>query len=393
MRGVITLAHMETVDVGIVGAGIHGVSAAYHLAAGGVTARLFERGAPAGGPTGRSSAVCRGYYTNEFLAVVAHESIDMFRAFREMTGGDAGYRETGLLFLHPPGDEDQLRRSVASLREIGTSIRLYDRAALAAEFPGFAQEGIAFGAWEERAGYADPVSATSALFQAALRRGLRASLHTEAERVEPRAGGGAIVTTSEGERVECARLLLAAGPWTKPLAAQVGSELPLTVERHVVATLAWGAAPRMGFGHADLVGGYYMRPDGDELFILGPLHPEPQADPDAFDERIAEPELRELGAAVTRRVPALDVAQSRGGWASLYDISPDWQPVIGEVADGVFVDAGTSGHGFKLGPALGRYVASMVTGSPDPGLEQFHPRRFTEGRALRAGYGAARIIG
>jgi glycine/D-amino acid oxidase-like deaminating enzyme len=75
-------------------------------------------------------------------------------------------------------------------------------------------------------------------------------------------------------------------------------------------------------------------------------------------------------------------------------VSPDWQPVIGEIAEGVFVDAGTSGHGFKLAPALGRHVADLVTGADvDAGLDQFHPRRFERADALDAGYGKARILG
>jgi glycine/D-amino acid oxidase-like deaminating enzyme len=68
--------------------------------------------------------------------------------------------------------------------------------------------------------------------------------------------------------------------------------------------------------------------------------------------------------------------------------------VIGEIAPGVFVDAGTSGHGFKLAPALGRHVADLVTGGDvDPGLEQFRPRRFELATELDAGYGEARILG
>jgi glycine/D-amino acid oxidase-like deaminating enzyme len=75
-------------------------------------------------------------------------------------------------------------------------------------------------------------------------------------------------------------------------------------------------------------------------------------------------------------------------------VSPDWQPVIGEIADGVFVDAGTSGHGFKLAPALGRHVADLVCGKPvDPALAQFHPSRFDDGGMLEAGFGSVRILG
>ena len=189
------------------------------------------------------------------------------------------------------------------------------------------------------------------------------------------------------------RVLVAAGPWTRAVAAMVGADLPLTVERHIVATFAWGGDARVP-AHGDLPNGYYFRPEGEELFLVGPLHPEPNVDPDDFDERVGADEAARLGARVVKRVPGLLHATSRGGWASLYDVSPDWQPVIGEIAPGVFVDAGTSGHGFKLAPALGRHLADLVTGDDvDPGLEQFHPRRFELASALDAGYGEARILG
>jgi len=115
---------------------------------------------------------------------------------------------------------------------------------------------------------------------------------------------------------------------------------------------------------------------------------------DAFDERAGADETERLGSAAIRRAPTLRHATSRGGWASLYDVSPDWQPVIGEIAPGMFVDAGTSGHGFKLAPALGGHIADLIIGAgTDPGLEQFHPRRFERAGALDAGFGEARILG
>ncbi|HEY7658973.1 MAG TPA: FAD-dependent oxidoreductase, partial [Actinomycetota bacterium] len=81
---------MSGYDVAVVGAGVHGASAAFHLAGRGVRVVVLEKVAPAGGPTGRSSAICRAYYTNPFLAAVARDSIAMFRTFEEHTGRDAG---------------------------------------------------------------------------------------------------------------------------------------------------------------------------------------------------------------------------------------------------------------------------------------------------------------
>lgn len=384
---------METFDVAIVGAGVHGASAAYHLAARGMKVAIFERTVPAGGPTGASSAVCRAYYTNPFLARAAHESIGMLEHFEELTGVDAGFRRTGLLFLHPPEDEGAVRASASRLNELGIATDVWDRPALAGAYPVFNLEGIGIGAWERDAGYADPHATTEGLFAKAIELGATARLGATVVGLSTGVGG-AVVTTEDGSATPCGRVLIAAGPWTKPLAAQVGADLPLTVERHVVATFRWaGSAPVVA--HGDLIGGYYFRPEGEDLYLMGPVHAAARADPDAFDHEIREDEIRALASAVARRVPHLEASEFHGGWASLYDVSPDWQPMIGEIAPNVFVDAGTSGHGFKLAPGLGRHVADLVAGASDvdPGLADFDPFRFEQGGALAAGYGEARILG
>src|ERR1051326_9298301 len=78
---------MHTCQVAIVGAGVHGATAAFHLSTSGVKVALFDERGPAGGPTGRSSGICRAYYTNAFLASVARQSIDMLANFDELVGG------------------------------------------------------------------------------------------------------------------------------------------------------------------------------------------------------------------------------------------------------------------------------------------------------------------
>ena len=380
-------------DVGVIGAGIHGSSAAFHLASRGLKVAIFEREGPAAGPTGRSSAICRAYYTNPFLARCARDSIEMFKRYPEVTGGgDADFRHTGLLFMHPPEDGDRVRRSAEQLAELDIEVDVLEPYEITDRFPMFDLEGIGIAAWERNAGYADPAGATMGLFKGALARGAVARV---GHRVTDLGfeGGSATIVTEDGESTGCLRVLLAAGPWTRGLAEQVGVSLPLTVERHIVGVYRWGDA-RPAPAHGDLVGGYYFRPEGDELFLVGPVHPAPVADPDHFDPRAGQRELEDLAAPVTRRVPELQGASIHGGWASLYDVSPDWQPVIGEIAPGVFLDAGTSGHGFKIAPELGRHVAALVAGEVlDPAIEEFHPRRFDRGESLDAGYGDARILG
>jgi sarcosine oxidase, subunit beta len=387
---------VEVVDVLVVGGGVHGASATWQLAERGADVLLVERGELAGGPTGRSSAVCRAYYTDPFLATVARASLDLLATFAEHTGGrDAGFHRTGGLFLHGPDDQAAVEVTAAALNAIGTRTEVLAPDDLAVRFPRLHLEGVACGAFEHDAGYADPVLTTTSLVARARERGARVRTRTAVTELRLSAAGeGVTATLADGGRIAAGRVLLAAGPWTAPLARQVGVDLPLTVERHVVATFAAGEAAPLDVVLADVPAGYYAKPEPGGTFLVGPLTPEPPIDdPDRFDERIRDAEVAALGGALVARVPDLAIAAPRGGWASLYDVSPDWQPVIGEVAPGVVVDAGTSGHGFKLAPALGGYVADLVLDDPDPGLAPFHPARFDTGEGLAAGYGEARILG
>jgi sarcosine oxidase, subunit beta len=382
-------------EVGIIGAGIHGASVAFHLARLGISSTVFEQVAPAGGPTGRSSAICRAYYTNRYLARIAYSSLEMFRTFGDLTGGaDCGFRQTGMVYLHPGADAPALRDAAGYMNSIGIRIEMLAPTDVQHEFPLFDLDGVGIAGWEPNAGYADPVATTAGLLARACELGAKQRLYTQVRGIEPRRGGGARLTLGGGEIAECERLLIAAGPWTRQLAAGVGADLPLTVERHFVATIRWSHAREMRYAHADVVGGYYCKPEGEDLYCLGPLTPEPAADPDAPVRGIDIEESEALAKLATSRIPRLKEAKSTGGWASLYDVSPDWMPVIGEIAPGVFVDAGTSGHGFKLGPALGSDVAAMlIGGAVDDGIRDFTPERFTAGRPLSAGYGRAKILG
>lgn len=386
---------MSDPRVAIIGAGIHGASAAYHLASMGARPVVFDSRGVASGPTGRSSAVCRAYYTNAFLARCARDSIEMMRNFADVTGGrDAGFRETGFLFLHPLEDRPRVEDSVAMLNAQGIEVAILDLGTVGERFPELDLTDVGIAAWEFHAGHADPVGTTRGLLERAAELGATVRLSTEVCGFRTLPAGGAELTTRNGEGAEFDRILIAAGPWTRATVRKLGADVPLTVERHFIASFGWAAAPRLTYGIGDIALGYYMRPEGRDLFIIGELGAADQVDPDAYDESITFDEIATQVGRAFARIPGLEAAESRGGWASVYDVSPDWQPVIGEIADGVFVDAGTSGHGFKLAPALGKHVADLVVGRKvDPGLAQFHPRRFQESHELMAGYGAARVIG
>lgn len=385
---------MATFDVAVIGAGVQGASAAMALAERGAKVAIIEKGTPASGPTGRSSAVIRGYYVNEFLARTTHESLELFRHFKDWThGGSAGFVEVGALFLHAEEDGPKLARVAARLNEAGVVTETLDHATLSEQFPRFNLDGIAHAAWEPHAGHADPAGTTMGMLNRALALG--SELHRNTRVVSIAATSSNVeLGTDKGETISADKLLLCSGPWTSQLLNLIHVELPLWGERHLIATYGWGDAQEVPFVWASVPDGIYFKPELHAQYLVGTLWEESKIDPDDFDHEISPDEQLRITMAVVDRLPGLEDSQARNGYSGAYDVSPDWQPVIGDVAERVYVVAGTAGHGFKWAPGIGRHVADLVTGANvDPGLDQFHPRRFAEGRNLDAGYGAARILG
>src|SRR5438067_6591750 len=110
----------STADVVVVGAGVVGASAAFHLAARGVRRVVVcERRWPAAGATGKSGALVRTHYTNEPEARLARASLDYFHHWQDMVGrGDCGFLRCGMVRLVAPESEAKLRANVDMLERV-----------------------------------------------------------------------------------------------------------------------------------------------------------------------------------------------------------------------------------------------------------------------------------
>jgi glycine/D-amino acid oxidase-like deaminating enzyme len=87
-------------------------------------------------------------------------------------------------------------------------------------------------------------------------------------------------------------------------------------------------------------------------------------------------------------------AQYTAGWTGPYDITPDWNPIIGAVPEyeGLFVGVGFSGHGFKMAPTVGESLAQTILGLPvRVPIDAYSPTRFGEGKLLHGAYGIGSI--
>jgi len=189
--------------------------------------------------------------------------------------------------------------------------------------------------------------------------------------------------------VDTGTVLVAAGAWSAALLRPLGVELPIVAAREQVVHLS----PPEAFGPLrfvleDLALGFYARPETGGTVLAGVLEEEPEevVDPDGFNTGVDLDFAERVGRLWSARFPTAQEARFRGGYASIYDVTPDWQPILGPVEgiEGLFVAAGFSGHGFKLSPALGEELSRWVAGEePTVDLGMFSLRRFHEGRLLR----------
>jgi sarcosine oxidase subunit beta len=120
---------------------------------------------------------------------------------------------------------------------------------------------------------------------------------------------------------------------------------------------------------ADLLGGFYLRPDPARIRI-GAVWPRDETefltDPDAADPAVPASVMTARIEAARRRVPGLDIRDPRG-LVGVYDVTAqDWYPIVDRTETrGWFVAVGTSGAWFKAGPVIGRLAAGMVSASLD----------------------------
>ncbi|MDR7522547.1 MAG: FAD-binding oxidoreductase [Armatimonadota bacterium] len=389
---------MSAADVVVIGGGCTGTSAAFWLASRHrQRVVLLEQRTVGSGPTGRSSGIVRMHYSFEPLIRLALRSREVFERFERVVGGNADFRRTGFLLLAPAGQEAMLEANVRLQQRLGVATRLLDRKAIERLDPRLRTDDTPVGAYEPDSGYADGYATATAFAAAARRAGAEIREHTPAVRLL--VGGGRIggIQTPAG-RIDAATVLVAGGPWTRRLLAPLGVEAPIRTTRHQVVLLE--APPRvrpLDPVLVDLATGIYVRPDVGGQFMVGSVEerPEEEVFEDAFNEGTDFDFVERVSRRLVHRVPAFAGVAVKGGYASLYDVTPDWQPILGAVPgiEGLFVAAGFSGHGFKLSPALGECLAAlMVEGRPPIDLSMFRITRFQDGALIHSPY-AHGIVG
>lgn len=389
---------MSTADAVVLGGGSTGTSAAFQLARrryGKVV--LAERESVGAGPTAKSIGIIRLHYSHEPLIRLAARSLELFSGFDRLTRATADFTRCGFLLLAPEREMAVLRANVEMQHRLGIGSSVLTPPEIAALDPRLHLDDVAGAAWEPESGFADGYATAAGFAAAARREGAEIWERTAVQRIIVDGGRVGAVQTSQGE-IRTPVVLAACGPWTPALLQPLGVKVPIRSSRQQVVQLA----PPPAFGALsvvieDMAQGFYVRAEAGDTVLAGVLEEEAEqiVDPDAFNRGVDLNFVERVGRMWAHRYPAAREAEVRRGYASVYDITPDWQPVLGAVdgINGLFVAAGFSGHGFKLSPALGEVLAALIAGeAPGIDVSMFRLSRFAEGHPIR-GRHAQGILG
>ncbi|HUI87315.1 MAG TPA: FAD-dependent oxidoreductase [Anaerolineales bacterium] len=379
----------DTADVIIIGAGVHGASLAFHLAGRGVNVLLLEKKFVAAGATGRSSGLVRMHYDVRQDSELAWVSFQYFRNWKEMVGGEAGFRRTGFVQLVARADVDKLQANVRMHQRIGIPVMLINAGDVKRLAPSFATEDIELAAYEPESGYAMPSDTANAFIQAARAKGARLLQDCAVTGIQ--VGGGKVqgVQTTQGP-FEAPVLVNAAGAWAGQVNQMVGLNLPYDTWRHdtMFVTRPKGIGPDHP-AVIDFSNEMYFRPEGN-LTLLGLEDENPLGESPDSDTDHARPGFVERGIdRICKRIPIMEQGALHSAHGGYDGITPDQHPLLGAAGpDGFYLDCGFSGTGFKTSPAVGLCLSELILdgASKTVDLSLYAPQRFAEGKPIVGEY-------
>jgi glycine/D-amino acid oxidase-like deaminating enzyme len=382
-----------SVDTAIVGAGIFGLATAHALCRDGAgSVALFDRGMPGDGDSGRSFSMVRRHYSNAVVARLAMTGSKTIMDWTDEVGvADAGYVRCGYLLTVPERLVDACRENVAMLQSLGLDTRFLEPGEIDDAEPELSLEGVAGAAFESDGGFADAQKMCLGWFAAAARNGLRSHLGVAVNGLRVEAGRAVGLETANGF-VPAGKVVLATGAWANDLLRPLGAEQPIELRRLQVLVARTGPGGQLPSAVcSDAVTNVVVRPDRGRQFCAVAYAGEDRLErADDCDHGLSEGYEDAVRAGLRERYPRLAGFELVRGFAGPYDVTPDWNPIVGACPgiDDLYLAVGWSGHGFKLSPAVGEVVAAEVTGRTPPiDVGELRPERFAEGRLLRLAYG------
>lgn len=427
----------SSADLVVIGGGIVGTTTAWFAAKGGLNVLLLEKGRIAGEQSSRNWGWIRQQGRDAAELPIMMESNHIWRGLAETTGESGlSFTESGCVYLARSDSELKRFEDWKNLaRDHGLDTQILSAGDIARSDQPLTGNW-AGGLLTPSDGRAEPWLAVPALARAASRQGVSIIENCAARTIETSGGAVSAVATELGV-VKTRSVVLAGGAWASDFLGNLGINLPQLMVRSTVARLsavphkpvpntsAPGFAMRQrddgGYSvtSADVVEHYVSKRSFRYLTKFAPLlksaardirlRPGPPAnypgnwrmpahwtadEASPFESmRVLDPSpsklvLKRIEKRVPEFAPWAAAAKIETAWAGMIDVTPDAVPCIGELPglDGFFLGTGMSGHGFGIGPAVGRILADLICGKePGHDLNRFRFERFSDGSAIVPG--------
>ncbi len=376
-----------TADIVIIGGGVMGASAAFHLAQGGMAAQkivLLEKENFFGqGATGRCAGGVRYQFSTEINIKLSLKSLPMIERFKDEIGQDVSYKQCGYLLIATNENEAKVfKRNVQLQNKLGVPTQLLSGDEVRARLPLMRFNDALAGTFNQKDGTVDPNSVVMGYISAAQRLGVQTFTGVDVTGVNLRGDTVEEVQTTLGT-IKTRMILNAAGPWAGQIGQMAGVHLPLIpLRRQMFTTSALKEVPDDFPFVIDFAKSLYFHREGEGLLIgMSNQNEEP-----GFDQSVDEDfELINLDAAI-ERMPVVEKAQRTSHWAGLYEVTPDAHPIYGATdVNGFYVCAGFSGHGFMHGPISGKLMSEFILDGKFSSVDvsMLDLKRFEEGRLIQ----------
>lgn len=356
-----TAAVPERAGVVVVGGGVIGSSAAFHLAEAGVDVCLLERSELASGSTSRAAGGVRAQFSDPLNISLGLRSIEAYTNFAERPHAEIDLKQVGYLFLlDRPEDVTSFEQSIELQNEHGVPSRFVDIEEVEHLCPIAGLDGVLAATFSPLDGHASPEAVVQGYAAGARRHGATVVTGCALDGIDLVGGEIRGVRTGAGP-IETTTVVCAAGAWSPDIARMVGVELPVKPVLREIGYTAAGASLPDGIPlTVDFSTGFYFHREGPGL-LFGMADREQAA---GFDVPTDPAWLEQVTAVAERRLPILLELGIAGGWKGYYEVTPDHNALIGESqSPSRFLYAtGFSGHGFLQGPAVGEIVRDLVLG-------------------------------
>ncbi len=372
-------------EVVIIGGGVMGASTAYHLAKRGVKdVVLLEREEFFGqGSTGRCAGGIRHQFSTSINIELSIKSLAMLQNFQQETGQAIDIKLCGYLFLlSTPQQMAQFERNVALQNSYGVKSEILTVEQIAHRVPLLNLDGIIGGSYYGGDGIADPSGVVNGYIAAAHEHGAVAYNGVTVTGIDVQSGAVAAVHTNLGS-IQTSTVVNAAGPWSAPIAAMAGIDLPVHPERQqILVTTPMPTIPTDFPFIIDFGQRLYFHREGAGLLtgmsVVG--------EPPTFEQTVNPDWTMQHMDAAMERLPVMETAGRLTEWAGLYEVTPDAHPIIGPIAavKGLYAVTGFSGHGFMHGPIAGLLVSEQIVDGAAHTLDitALRAERFAEGQLI-----------